>query len=388
MKASRLVVSLSLVLSFFATGPARAMVTGQCVEARGGNSCTAKDVTFILVGLGNQTDGCISANDTLSIYLGGQLQNTAANNRYDVGMYIYNFLGTETVTAASVGYAYNGSSCAREDLAPAGTLNDTRCTYNTPAGSLNLLNGSGPYYNGDGDTCGDLVKVASSSTCDSNGDGLWDDSFMIFPDPVTVKCVDGTAGAADGFVDIPTCATWGQNSDEIGTNGSCANENDVRPGTGAKCNCANVNSNVPMPKLALSCSCSPTTVRVGGTNGASTACTVTFTNSVACTPNASTAERFRCGAASYLQFDTVAGTPNGSYIFGQTQGNAPTDTTGGTVDLSTAGTIRWTPRDTVATGGGTGLGIIGHNETGTMTFKYFVSPTVPSGTTINFATPA
>src|SRR3712207_1692607 len=82
----------------------------------------------------------------------------------------------------------------------------------------------------------------------------------------------------------------------------------------------------------------------------------------------------------------VADTPNGSYIFGQTQGNAPTETTGGTVDLSTAGTVRWTPRDTVATGGGTSLGVIGHNQTGTLSFKYFVDPSVPSGTTINFTT--
>ncbi|MFL6194088.1 MAG: C25 family cysteine peptidase [Thermoanaerobaculia bacterium] len=118
---------------------------------------------------------------------------------------------------------------------------------------------------------------------------------------------------------------------------------------------------------------------------------MTFTNSVACTPdNINTAERFRCGAASYLQFDTVAGTPNGSYIFGQTLGNVPTETTGGTAvfPAATTGTIRWTPRDTVATGGGTGLGIIGHNETGTMSFSYFVDPSVPSGTTINFATTA
>ncbi|HEX9942662.1 MAG TPA: C25 family cysteine peptidase, partial [Thermoanaerobaculia bacterium] len=76
------------------------------------------------------------------------------------------------------------------------------------------------------------------------------------------------------------------------------------------------------------------------------------------------------------------------YIFGQTQGNAPTETTGGTIDISTAGTIRWTPRDTVATGGGTTLGVIGHNETGTMSFQYFVDPSTPNNTTINFTTTA
>jgi hypothetical protein len=160
------------------------------------------------------------------------------------------------------------------------------------------------------------------------------------------------------------------------------------PGTPSKCNCGIVNSTVPRPNLSLSCSCSPTTVRTGKSNGASTACTVTFTNNVTCTPNAGTAERFRCGAASFMQFDTVAGTPNGSYIFGQTQGNAPTETTGGSVDIATAGTIRWTPRDTAATGGGTTLGVLGHNETGTLSFQYYVDPTVPTNTTINFTTTA
>jgi hypothetical protein len=375
---------LALLFTLLLPPAAGAMVTGDCVKARGGNSCTAGDVTFILVGLGNQTDGCLTSADTLTIFLGGQLQNTSANTRYDIGMYIYNYLGTETATAVDQGYAYNGTSCARETLKPVGTFNDTRCTFNSPPGSLNLLGGNGPFFNGDGDTCGDLVKVGTSSTCDSNGDGNWDDSFIIFPEPVTLKCTDTTG---DGFVDIPTCATWGQNSDEIGTGGSCANENDVRPGTGSKCNCGNVNSTVPAPKLSLTCSCSPTTVRSGGfTNGSSTSCTVTFANNVTCTPNMSTAERFRCGAASFVQFDMVADTPNGSHIFGQTLGNAPTETTGGTINTSTAGTLRWTPRDTVATGGGTSLGVIGHNETGTLSFKYFIDPSVPSGTTINFKT--
>jgi Peptidase family C25 len=386
LRRPALVLALAAAAVASGTGAARAVTTGECVEARGGNSCTAGDVTFILVGLGNQTDGCVNPNDLLTLFLGGQLRNTAANTRYDVGMYIYNFLGTETAPAVSQGFAYNGTTCAREDLQPAGTLNDQRCTFNTPAGSLNLLGGSGPYFNGDGDTCGDLLKVSGSATCDSNADGQWDDSFIIFPAPITLKCNDGTNGPSDGFVDIPTCATWGQNANEIGTAGSCANEVDVRPGTGAKCNCQNINSTVPAPRLALSCSCSPATVRTGGVNGASAACTVTFANSAACSPAAGTAERFRCGAASFLQFDTVAGTPNGSHIFGQTQGNAPTETTGGTVDVATAGTIRWTPRDTVATGGGTGLGIIGQSETGTLSFQYFVDPSTPSGTVINFTT--
>jgi len=385
-------VAPAWVLAVSLAAPAAAVITGgQCVQARGGNSCTANDVTFILVGLGVQDDGCVNSNDTLTLKMGGQLQNTSAGTRYDIGMFIYDFLGTETQPSVSQGFAYNGSSCARETLKPAGTTLDQRCIYNSPAGSLNLLGGSGPFYNDEGDTCGDLLKVQTSSTCDSNSDGNWDDSFTIFTDPITIKCADGTNGATDGFADIPTCATWGQNVNEVDgadAGNSCDGESELIPGTPAKCNCQNINSTVPMPALSLSCSCSPTTVRSGSfTNGASTACTVSFTNATSCSINASTAERFRCAAASFLQFDTVASsTPNGSYFFGSTAGNAATETTGGTIHQPSTGTIRWTPRDTNATGGGTTLGVVGQSQTGTMSFKYFVDPAVPSGTTINFTT--
>src|SRR5688572_28693259 len=96
------IVQALLLALLLVPGMAHAVINGECVQARGGNSCTAGDVTFILVGLGNQTDGCLTSNDTLSIHLGGQLQNTSANTRYDIGMYIYNYLGTETNPAASV----------------------------------------------------------------------------------------------------------------------------------------------------------------------------------------------------------------------------------------------------------------------------------------------
>ncbi|MEA2604477.1 MAG: hypothetical protein QOF89_5469 [Acidobacteriota bacterium] len=385
---SRLGIAFSFtLLCLLPALPARAVVTGQCVQARGGNSCTANDVTFVLVGLGGQTDGCVGPTDTVTLNLGAKVSNTTAQTRYDIGMYIYDFLGTEPAgnPAASAGYAYNGSDCARETLKPVGTFSPAETCTTSPA--LDLVTGNGPFLNADdnADRCGDLNK---STTCG--------DSFMVFPEPITVKCSDGLGGAAaDGFVDIPTCATWGNSADEVpggkancGATNATHPETDVLPGTGSKCNCANVNSNIPRPSLSLSCSCSPTVVRTGATNGASTACTVTFTNNVTCVPDGTTAERFRCGAASFMQFDTVAGTPNGSFIFGQTQGNAPTETTGGSVDISTAGTVRWTPRDTVATGGGTTLGVIGHNETGTLSFQYFVNPAVPNNTTINFVTTA
>ncbi|HSF41679.1 MAG TPA: hypothetical protein VLT87_17905, partial [Thermoanaerobaculia bacterium] len=72
-----------LILGLFVPGAAGAVINNsRCVAnlqspLSPGNSCTANDVTFILVGLGDQTNGCVSTSDTLSIHLGAKLQNTS-----------------------------------------------------------------------------------------------------------------------------------------------------------------------------------------------------------------------------------------------------------------------------------------------------------------------
>src|SRR5436309_9828673 len=125
---------LTLAALLLAAGPVHAVVTGQCVQARGGNSCTANDVSFVLVGLGNQTDGCVNSSDTVTLNLGAKVSNTTAQTRYDIGMYIYDFLGTEPAgnPAAAQGYAYNGSDCAREALKPVGTFAPAESCTTTP----------------------------------------------------------------------------------------------------------------------------------------------------------------------------------------------------------------------------------------------------------------
>lgn len=367
------------LLATTAPPPASALITGgNCVQSVFGanTTCTANDVTFTVVGLGTQGDGCVSSTDTVSILLQAQVANTTANTRYDIGMYI-NTNGTSAETGAA-------GTCARSKLSPVGTISQTTC------GPLDLDSGSGPYLNVDSnsDSCGDLFNEDHSG-CDQNPSGSpWDDTLFNFPSALAFPCRDPNG---DGFVNIPTCATWGNQESEVPNNGQqCTTDTDVRPGTPSKCNCADSNTTIPSPRLTLSCSCTPTTVRTGFTNGASTECTVTFANNVTCTPDTiNTVERFRCGAASFVQFDTVAGTPNGSYIFGSTAGNAPTSSLSGSdIYQPSTSTIRWTPPDTVASNGGTTLGIIGHNETGTLTFDYFVNPATPNNTVINFTTTA
>jgi Peptidase family C25 len=398
MRVGRLFGIVLLTALCGASHAAFAVVSGQCVQARGGNSCTANDVTFVLVGLGTQTQGCVNSSGNVTMLLGARVRNTAANTRYDIGMYI----NTNPAGSTSArGAAYDGATCARETLKPQGTLNDTSCTTDTPAGSLNLAGGSGPFYNADGDSCGDLQKSGSSTTCDTVTAGQLDDSFMVFTDPITFPCSD--LNPKTGFIQIPTCATWGNSSNEVGPNlnsGSCGGATDVFPGTGSKCNCSVIQSNVPNPNLQTSCSCTPTPVR----QGASTACTVSFTNTFAapstCTnsPMSPPADRFQCGVASFVRFKALYSTANGgstlntvatcststqcpafpsqTCVSGMCTPTTPTETTGGTFSDDGAGTITWTPRDTTS---GTSLGVIGANESGSMTYQYLVGATQPDG---------
>src|SRR3954454_684020 len=172
----RRIVAL-LGLGLLLAGSAEAAITNsRCVgnlqsPLSPGNSCTANDVTFILVGLGDQTSGCINSSGTVSIYLGAKLQNTSGFTRYDIGMFVYDSLGAGAPTPN----AFGGQQCAAEALKPVyGTVGTSTC------GPLNLSGGSGPFYNDDGDTCGDLVKGMCNNA----------DVFMKFTSPVTLKCTD------------------------------------------------------------------------------------------------------------------------------------------------------------------------------------------------------
>src|SRR5436305_13092797 len=210
--------------------------------------------------------------------------------------------------------------------------------------------------------------------------------FMKFTSPVTLKCTDnvgpGTSTQPDGFVDIPTCATWGNSNKEVGPNGTCTDESSVEPGTGAKCNCAVINSNIPLPRIAPSCSCTPTPVRPGQ----SSACTVSFTNTIpnctATTPTTSTPERFECGTGSFLRFKVGYSSAQGQVLSTASSPATPAEHPGGSVAVDTASSqVVWTPRNTTASG--TSLGVIGPNESGSMTYQFYVDPSVASGTTIN-----
>ncbi|MDY7092501.1 MAG: C25 family cysteine peptidase [Acidobacteriota bacterium] len=349
----------ALTLLVFAP-PAQGGIFGGCIDdvTQGirpnqvPNNCTANDVTFTVVGLGTQDDGCVGPGDTLSIFLGAQVRNTTAQTRYDVGLYVATD-GDPNLDGARTG------SCYREILTPLGGLGQSACP------PLDLDGGAGPFLDTDGDTCGDLLDE-SEIDCDENMDGSRDDSFLVFSDAVTLPCEDQTG---DGFVEIATGSTWGQNNDDVG-DPTCDGEFEVIPGTKAKCKLETLSSDVPVADLGLTCSCDRTMVAPTE----STSCTITYTNNKTCTPDPGTTERFRCGTASFLRFEVDYDEANGS-ISGQSA------TRGSLSDDSSI--LTWIP----ASAATMAPGIIGPNgETATLTFDYTIASGTPQGTNITLAT--
>ena len=391
--------------------PAAAMIqctTGACcvddVNGSRGANCTSNDVTFVLVGLGLQSDGCVSTSDTVSIKLRAIVENTTAQARYDIGMYI-------ATDGDPNGDGAVSGQCARERLTPAsptsfvddgiaptclgsdGTLLDLLRTISGPNASPDdngyYLTAETGGSNSTIDACADLFDGGKSG-CDVDGDGRWDNSVLDFTTGVTVACDDTDSDgmnpdtSGDGFVNLPTCATWGNQANEVFTptsgsapNDTCDSEAELVNGTAAKCRCEDSNSDIPVARLALTCSCTPGSVRPGQ----STACTVTYSNGLDCTPDLATAERFRCGTASFLRFKTDYLDTIGT-VFSTT---APQPVVSGNGSVDSAITpvpavddpIVWRPRNQISGGS---LGIVGDNQSGTLTFQYLVNAATANGT--------
>ncbi len=367
-------------------------------------NCTSNDLTFILVGLGTQSDGCVDegfgrctpegapdpdpngeictiapdscddipvpeecrALDEVDIFLRAIVQNSTANTRFDVGLWFSNDgdpngdgarsgeCGREmlhpTRVCDSDGGANHGFPCDFDSqcaggickipghcsTAPLGRLcfdtvpdcsttgggtcilpantcppldllgNDPAPPPTPPAGPANgpfvVAESTPPVF----DRCGD-IRSQGNSGCDEDSNGLWDDTTLDFSQAVTLPCSDVDD---DGFVNIPTCATWGNNEDDVamgeceggfpdagdacdadnqcdgdclprgvclgGANqglaclgnadcpgstcfgnsfavDTCDSEFEVFHNTPSKCRCENVNSNIPNPDLNLAC---------------------------------------------------------------------------------------------------------------------------------------
>jgi hypothetical protein len=396
--ARRFACLIPLLISL-ASAPVLAVSFGSnasCVAQRGGNSCTANDLTFVLIGLGVQSDGCLNIDDTVTINLGARIRNSTAQVRYDVGI----FIDRSNVSA------YSGiDSCAVDTLENQGALNDFTCG----TGHLNLngygttLPGDGPFLNTDGDTCGDLQN-RNGSGCDfSPVDGNYDDSFQVLA-PLTLSCRAGVP-TGDGYVHLATCLTWGNNSDEVGNllspNKACNGRDDVEPGTPSKCACNDSQpTDVPLPNLRQDC----TSFDLARTLDANEVgdFSVDFSNIVAgCTPGAATDPfgRFRCGTAGFVRFVIDYKSPNillttsaedyGTFYISNPLGDIPVcpatlslGTNGEICDDTTSHRLIWSPKDTRSPNA---LTVISPTNSGTLPFHFKRNSTnLASGDSIEF----
>jgi len=353
---------LALTL-FVPSGADATIIEGGCLADRSpiGTNCVSNDLTFVLVGLGVQTDGCIQSGlgncsisggscassaecpmgetceylDEVDIFLRSVVRNTTAQARYDVGLW-FSTDGDENGDGALTG------TCGREMLHPLGACSGSGfpCNFDVDCGGgetcdqvlaqtcppLDLLGNdplpmpappqgpaNGPYLTDDSpaDRCGDLF-AGGASGCDEDMDGLWDDTVLDFDQAVTIPCSDIDD---DGFVNIGTCASWGNQENQIhlgvcqgGTNagesctasnqcgggGTCAEQGvcnelsgdpleigmpctsiadcgggagscemagtdtcdsewELFNGTASHCRCEQVNSNIPTSDLSLQC---------------------------------------------------------------------------------------------------------------------------------------
>lgn len=370
-----MVVSAALLLaasSCLGPGVARALETScsgsACclLDFSPGANCTANDLTFVLAGLGVVDDGCVDANDTVSILLRAIIENSTAQTRYDVGVWIATD-GDPNADGALTGV------CAREILFnPSGVLDSTLCT------DLDLTCGSGPYYDADLDSCADLVVGSpdcgqiDDPTLPADGpcttpDGLADSSVLDFATPVVFACNDSDPLGPDGFANIDICLSYGNQPNQVdfgGANSQCDSAAEIEPGTNAKCQCEdNFNTNIPAPDLSLSCSCAGSTF-VGGF----TTCTVSYasTDLAGCVPDPGTQERFRCGSAAYIRFAMDYDQANLSIASATTMSGSASDD---------GDVLTWNPDS----GAGT-ANIIGEGDTGSLAVRIDVDAMATAGT--------
>ena len=112
-----LTVALAFSLVAAAAGRVGAVILdSQCIQDDriaaglapfGGNFCTANDLTFVLIGLGIQGDGCVNSNDRAEVLLRAIMENSTANLRYDVALWV-------DQTAATKRRANSGILCTSD----------------------------------------------------------------------------------------------------------------------------------------------------------------------------------------------------------------------------------------------------------------------------------
>ncbi len=206
-----------------------------------GSVCTANDVRVqSFTPVPGTFSGCTNGIATATFDV--KVSAIGSPDRYDIGLF-FSQDGTSALT---------GTSCDHDFLS--GVLSSTRPSIDTDADGYPDSTGtaSNPYWNGDGDVCGDVSTNSNAYR------------------RVTLEfaCVDLNG---DGLIDIPVCTSW----DNQASN-NCTDVTGAIPRTKSKCDCQVVPSGLPISVPAISVAKTPADQAV--LSGSSATFTITVRN--------------------------------------------------------------------------------------------------------------
>jgi len=164
-----------------------------------GAVCTANDVRIEALTVVSVVEDCVSGTlGETEVVFQTLVSSAGSPDRYDIGLFL----------------ARDGDSCFHDYLEPPLTTTSTYGDVN-----MDMINDivDDPWWDGDGDTCGDIESNTQL--------------FKTLP-PLRFACID-TNG--DGSADVSVCTSWDNN-----TGTACNAIGEVFPGTNSKCSCSGV----------------------------------------------------------------------------------------------------------------------------------------------------
>lgn len=203
---------------------------GQCLT---GYVCTAGDVGIHEVIVIDTIDPCTGPGDTATVNLRVSFHNNVGGNAYDVGFYLETSGGTVTDPNAVCLHTYLDEPLDPNLVYPTDYGDfDNDVPTGGPHDLYRALNDpNAPFYDADGNSCGDLDALSEA---------------IVEIGPVTIACADQTN---DDIVDVSVGFSNRQNA------APCAGIADAIPGTVSKCTAERVNLTgleVPVELMHLS----------------------------------------------------------------------------------------------------------------------------------------
>jgi len=212
-------ILLFAVLAFLGSGrnaeaqePPLFEVGNHCVQDYlSGAVCTANDVRIESINYLTITNQCYEEPlDRMTAVLEVLISAVPSPDRYDIGLFI---------ALAGNSSALTGDLCYHDYLRPPVTEAPVYGDYNGD-GWADIYDGEEDWWDGDGDTCGDLEEETQA---------------FVLTEPVTLDCQDLDE---DGAADAHICWSWDNNA---GT--ACNSVKEAYPGTPSKCTCEVYNFN-------------------------------------------------------------------------------------------------------------------------------------------------